>query len=354
METSLAGLYPIWDKIRKTLRHWQFNSKAQLAFLEDFSTLINDGIPANRAIEMMALLGKGVNREVALSIAEKIAEGQALAEGMRDWFSISIVEIIHIGEEGGALAETTKSAIKTLSQRSGSMGVLISAITYPLLVISASCIVIIYLKKSVFVQFALIKPIDQWPPAGQQLVAIATLVQDWWWLVIIAIIAIIVSLRISMVNYVGELRPLLDKIPPFTLYRRFVASQFLETLGLLVANGVVFKNAIKVIQYQANPYLLSHLMMMEHLLGMGKGNVADVLSTGLISDSDVQRLRIMAEVKGFEHGLIRMGVHGSEQNVRTVKIIAKIVGGILLATGGILVILIARGIYVTGMAMGSA
>lgn len=124
-------------------------------------------------------------------------------------------------------------------------------------------------------------------------------------------------------------------------------------MGLLVANGVVFKNAIKVMQYQAAPYLSSHLVMMEHLLGMGKGNVADVLSTGLISESDVLRLRIMAEVKGFEHGLIRMGVHGSEQNIQTVKTIAKIVGGILLVVGGSMVVLIARGIYLTGMAMGS-
>lgn len=353
MDIGLESLYLIWSKIKKTVRHWQFGNKAQLAFLEDFYTLINDGIPANRAIEMMATLGQGVSREVALSIGEKISEGQALADGMRDWFAINIVEIIHVGEEGGALVETTKSAIKTLGQRSGALGALFGAITYPLMVISISCFLIVYLNNSVFVQFKLIKPVDQWPPAGQQLIYIANLIEDWWWLVVTAIIAITISLRISMNNYVGELRPLLDKIPPFSLYRRFVASQFLETLGLLVANGVVFKNAIKVMQYQAAPYLSSHLVMMEHLLGMGKGNVADVLSTGLISESDVLRLRIMAEVKGFEHGLIRMGVHGSEQNIQTVKTIAKIVGGILLVVGGSMVVLIARGIYLTGMAMGS-
>ena len=61
-------------------------------------------------------------------------------------------------------------------------------------------------------------------------------------------------------------------------------------------------------QYQANPYVNSHLVMMEHLLSMGKTNIADVLETGLISESDLMRLRVMAEVKGFEHGLIRMGI----------------------------------------------
>lgn len=182
----------------------------------------------------------------------------------------------------------------------------------------------------------------------------ATLIQSWWWIVVIVIIATFVFFRIVMNNYVGEFRPLLDKIPPFNLYRRFAASRFLETLGLLVANGVVFKSAIRVMQYQANPYVASHLVTMEHLLSMGKGNIADVLSTGLVSEPDVLRLRVMAEVKGFEHGLIRMGVRGSEENLKTVKLIARIVGGLLLLVGAILILIIVRGIYLTGMAMGTA
>ncbi len=146
---------------------------------------------------------------------------------------------------------------------------------------------------------------------------------------------------------------MLDNIPPFSLYKRFVASRLLETLGLLVANGVVFKNALKVMQYQSNPYITSHLILMEHLLGMGKGNISDVLETGLISRSDILRLRVMAEVKGFEHGLIRMGIRGSAQNIKVVNLIAKIIGGILLVVGAYLIVKIVQGIYLTGMAMGS-
>ena len=353
MDISVELFTSLLEKTKLAVRRWQFGGKAQLAFLEDFYTLINDGIPANRAIEMMAQLGEGITREVALSLAQKISEGQPLAEGMRDWFSVNIVEIIRVGEEGGALVETTKSAINTLTQRSGALGALIAAISYPIMVITTACAVIVYLNNSVFVQFKAIKPVDQWPEAGRQLIGVAQVIESWWWLVVIAIIALIIVFRITMANYVGELRPLLDKIPPFSLYRRFAASRLMETLGLLVANGVVFKAAIKVMQYQANPYIASHLMMMEHLLGMGKGNVADVLSTGLISESDILRLRVMAEVKGFEHGLIRMGVHGSEQNIKTVKLISKIIGGMLLALGGVLIIVIIRGIYLTGMSMSS-
>lgn len=353
MEMTFDELKHFAYRIQMAVRHWQFGTKAQLAFLEDLYLLINDGIPANRAVEMMSQVTTGLTREVANSLSYKIAQGQPLAEGMREWFSMNVIEIIRVGEAGGALAQTMKSAINMLSQRGVALNAFFGAITYPLIVISIACGVIVYLNDSVLIQFKMIKPIEQWPDSGKQLIAAAMLIKHWWWIVIVFIFVLLYLMRTVMVNYVGEYRSVLDKIPPFTFYRQFAAARLLETLGLLVANGVVFKSAIKVMQYQANPYLSSHLMMMEHLLSLGKTNIADVLATGLVSYDDLMRLRVMAEVKGFEHGLIRMGIRGTDQATATIRLISRIVGGILLAVGAFLIILIIRGVYLTGMAMGT-
>lgn len=354
MDFTLDELKHQVAKIPLRIRRWQFGTKKQLGFLEDLYLLINDGIPANRAIDMMTQVTTGLSREVAISLSTKISQGQPLAEGMKEWFSMNVVEIIRVGEAGGALAQTIKSAINMLSQQGAAIGSFVAALAYPLVVITISCGVIIYLNTSVFTQFRMIKPESEWPSAGQRLVQVANIIQHWWWVVILAIILIAIILAKLMSSYVGEMRPTMDKIPPFTFYRQLVGARLLETLGLLVANGVVFKSALKVMQYQANPYLSSHLVMMEHILSMGKTNIADVLATGLIDEQDLMRLRVMAEVKGFEHGLIRMGIRGAEQSTATLKLIAKIFGGMLLAVGGILIILIIQGIYLTGMAMGSA
>lgn len=353
MDLSLDGLRNMFSTIAMAFKHWQFGNKAQLAFLEDLYVLINDGIPANRAVEMMSQVTKGLTHEVALSLTQKIAEGQPLADGMKEWFAMNVVEIIRVGEAGGALAQTMQSAISMLSQRGAAIGSFIGAMAYPLLVIIIACGVIVYLKESVFIQFEQIKPMAEWPSSGRRLMAIGGLIQHWWWAAIVAVIVITLILRRLMTNYVGELRASLDKFPPFSFYRRFASARLLETLGLLVANGVVFKSAIKVMQYQANPYLNYHLVMMEHLLSMGKTNIADVLATGLIDSTDLMRLRVMAEVKGFEHGLVRMGIRGTEQATATVKFISRIVGGIFLALGALLIILIIQGIYLTGMSMGA-
>ena len=354
MEISIDDLKELPAKIALAFKRWQFGNKAQLAFLEDLYLLINDGIPANRAIDMMSQVTSGLTREVATSLSEKIAQGQPLADGMKDWFSMNVVEIIRVGEAGGALGQTMKSAINMLSQRGVAIGTFIGAVSYPLFVIVIACAVIVYLNDSVFVQFRAIKPIEQWPSSGQRLVQVAELIKGWWWLVILFIIAVTLIFRRLLTNYTGELRSTLDQFPPFSFYRRFVSARMLETLGLLVANGVVFKSAIKVMQYQANPYLNSHLVMIEHLLSMGKTNIGDVLDTGLVNDQDLMRLRVMAEVKGFEHGLVRMGMRGTEEATATLKLISRIVGGALLALGAMMIIMIIQGIYLTGMSMGSA
>lgn len=353
IELIVDEIRGLGGKVVHAFKRWQFGTKSQLAFLEDLYALISDGIPANRAVEMMSQVTTGLTREVALSISQKIAQGQPLADGMREWFAMNVIEIIRVGEAGGALAETMKSAINMLSQRGVAYGAFIGAVSYPLLVISIACVVIIYLNNSVFVQFRMIKPIDQWPESGRRLVALAQGIELWWWVVILGVIVIILIFRRLLTSYTGELRPYLDKVPPFSFYRSYVSARLLETLGLLVANGVVFKSAIRVMQYQANPYVNSHLIMMEHLLSMGKTNIADVLDTGLIRPQDLMRLRVMAEVKGFEHGLIRMGVRGTEQVTATLKFLSRVVGGMLLSAGALMIIVIIQGVYLTGMSMGA-
>lgn len=353
MDFTLTSLNEYLGKLTLAIKHWQFGNKQQLAFLEDLYLLINDGIPANRAVEMMSQVTKGLTRDVAISLTQKIAQGQPLADGMREWFSMNVVEIIRVGESGGALPQTMKSAINMLSQQGVAIGSFVAAVSYPLLVIVIACVVILYLNNSVFVQFLVIKPMDQWPVAGRRLVTLANLIENWWWVSIVSIAVILVIFRRLLTNYTGAFRSTLDTVPPFSFYRRLAAARLLETLGLLVANGVVFKSAIKVMQYQANPYILSHLVKMEHLLSMGKTNIADVLGTGLVENSDLMRLRVMAEVKGFEHGLIRMGIRGTEQATQTLKFISRIIGGLFLLCGGLLIIIIIQGIYLTGMSLGT-
>ena len=330
----------------------EFTTNKQQIFLEDLNVLIDDGIPLNRALETLSRLYTGILKEVAIDIATNLSKGLPLAEGMRPWFRINAVELVRVGEEGGVLHQTIKSAADALKEKQGSLSAVIAAILYPLVVLVTGCIVIVYLNHSVFNDFASIKPVNTWPSSGQDLIMLANIIQYWSWLLVIAIIGFIAAMAYLLGNYAGDARSLLNSFPIFSLYKKLMAAQLMETLGLLISNGVVFKSALRIVQYSATPFMLSHLITMEHLLAQGRDNIADVLDTGLISENDILRLRVTAEAKGFEHALIRLGQRATIDSAKTIRRSAKIAGGILLGLGGAMIMFMVVAIYSVGMFLG--
>ncbi|MBX9705582.1 MAG: type II secretion system F family protein [Gammaproteobacteria bacterium] len=328
-----------------------FGTTEQQAFLEDLATLVDDGVPANKAIAVIGRVEKGPKRNVADYIGMKIAQGKAIADGMGGWFSPAVIELVRAGEQGGTLGQNIRMAAESMGKKSETFASLASSLTYPLVVLIAGCGVLIYMNHSVFPQFESIKPIADWPSNGQNLVAIANFLQDWWYLVVAGLIGFAVAAGMAVRNLVGETRAALDKIYGFTIYRQLAAARFMETMGLLIANGVVFKQALKILEQQASPYLSWHLMIMELKLSRGRGNIAEVLDTGLISDEDIVRLKAIADAKGFEHALIRLGKAAGERGVQMVRKVGRILGGVFLALAGGFAGYMVMGLYSVGSSL---
>ncbi len=340
----LQGLTHLLDRM-------QFDGAEQQAFLEDLATLVEDGVPANKAVDVILKVEIGVKLKVAKSMMNKIAQGRPIADGMVGWFPAYVVELIRAGETSGTLTQNIRGAAESLGQKSDTIASLLSSLTYPLVVIISGCGVAVYMNHSIFKQFMAIKPLEQWPENGQQLVHFANFLQDWWVVLVVSIIAIGVMIGRIMSNYIGTLRPALDAIFGFTIYRELKAARFMETMGLLISNGVVFKQALKILHYQANPYLAFHLMLMERKLARGRSNIADVFATGMVDPNDVVRLRAIADAKGFEHALIRLGKQSAERSVKTIKKFGRLMGGVLLAVAAGLAGFMIMGIYSVGSSL---
>jgi toxin coregulated pilus biosynthesis protein E len=330
-----------------------FTKAKQRAFLEDVCALIADGVPAQQAINVIFKVSTGPVKEAAQAILIAVAQGRRIAEGMEGWFPRPIVEIIRNGEEGGSLAATLLTAVRTLSEQISVTSTLFASTTYPLVVLGLACGVCVFLKNFIFATFASIKPVELWPDNGKLFMVIATTIQYWWWAVILGIIAVIFILIQLMRNLVGEPRKLLDNILPFTLYREFVAAHFMEILGLLIASGISFRDALNTIQCNATRYLAWHIYMMQFRLSGGKENLAEVLDTGLVGSADIERLRAIAQSKSFEHALIQLGNQSAKRNVQTLRTASKVFGGLLLALDAGFAIFMIFAVYGVGMVIGT-
>lgn len=336
------------ENLQQKIQYWQFSRKQQQAFLEDISQLIQDGVPASQAVQTVAQISKGPLKQAATSILQKVAEGKLFAEGMQGWFPQTVVEIIRAGEEGGTLAENMASAVRSLSSQAKGFTSLINSTLYPITVICMGLFVAVFMKHSVFANFIAIKPVSDWPSNGILLYNVATFVESWWWLIAILVVGTIVAISQSMRELTGDLRKFLDILPFFSLYRQVTAARFMETLGLLLSNGIILKRALILLRTHANHYLAWHIYMMEFRLSGGRENIAEVLDTGLIPAADILRLRVIAKGKGFEHALVRMGQLSADHAAKSIEITGKIIGITLLVIGALWAAFMIFAVYSVG------
>lgn len=321
------------ENLSLKLQQLQFSRAQQQAFLEDVSVLVEDGVPANQALQTIANITTGPTKLVADSILQKIAEGKLIADGMQGWFAQPIVEIIRAGEEGGTLKENLSAAARALMQQGRGFASLINSTLYPFTVVIMALGVSVFMKHSVLTSFEEIKPLALWPANGKLLYNVATFVESWWWVILLCAIALAFLLVRLLSELTGDTRKFLDSMPVFSLYRDVTAARFMETLGLLISNGIVLKRALTIIRTRTTRYLAWHIFMMEFRLSGGRENIAEVIDTGLIQKSDILRLRVIAKGKGFEHALIRLGRLAGDRTQRNIELTGKIIGFVLLGSG---------------------
>lgn len=322
-----------------------FTSTHQRAFLEDLLALMQDGISLNQAIEIMIEESTGAKAEAAQSIGYSIASGQGLSAGMEGWFSGVYLELVRAGEESGLVQNTLTACIASANKSSASIRSCASALLYPALVLVVALGVVVFVKVSVLEQFALIKPLRDWPEIGRNLYVLATGLQHGWWFFLLALSLVSVGLLYVLRGFTGHWRSRLDNLPGFRLYRQFTAAHLMQTLGLLLNNGVMLKKALVILQGKTRPYLSWHLLQMEVQLAQGQLNVAEVLNTRLLDLSDMRRLRILAMGSGFATALQRLGNQSIEKKMQMLKRLVNYLGGFLLLCGATVAMLLVVGIY---------
>ncbi len=330
------------------LTHLQFTRRKQVTFLEDLCSLVDDGVPVGQAIEAIAEISEGVNKKVALHIGSYLAQGQLLADGMQGFFNHAIVEVVRAGENGGNLPGSLRGALNSFSEQTSALSVVVNSLIYPSCVIVLALIVVVFIKNSVLLNFAQIKPVYLWPETGRNLYFLAVLVERWWWLLLMMLIAVVFVIQRIFKSLTGDPRRLFDSFPLLSLYRDIVAARFMETLGLLISNGIVLKQALSVMHNESSPYLSWHLLQMEARLSSGQENIAEVLNTDLIDRNDLIRLRVVTRGKNFEQALMSLGRQANKRNIKAINNLGKVLAGMMLIGGAFIAAMVVLGIYSIG------
>lgn len=261
-ELQRQGLTPVYvgadEKKPFELKLPSFGSSRRrdvLFFTQELSTLLNSGVPLDRALSITTELTTGAQfRTVVSDILRTIKGGKSLAEALAihpAYFSDLFINMVRAGEASGSLGQIFDRLSVFERSRDELRSYIISSMIYPTLLALVGAGSIFVLLDFVVPRFASIFDDTRMkiPVPTQMMLEASKIVQQWGWLVVLSIAGSIAAFRFYTKTGKGRLwwDETRLRIPMLgDAMRKAETSRFARAMSTLVGNTVPLVQALQI------------------------------------------------------------------------------------------------------------
>ena len=250
-------------------------------FTIELATLLQAGLPLDKALEMLVnLADKASFRGVLANLLEDVRGGTFLSVALESHgrlFSRFYRNMVKAGEASGALDAALARLAEFMERSRELRDSLLSALLYPVVLVMVGII-----SMAIILGLVIPRISQMFAEAGQQLpwftqlvVAAGSFVQDYWWVLALAVVALYFFARQQYADPVSRLRwddRLLSLPLVGTLIARLEAARFTRTLGTLLGNGVPLLDAIAIAkEVVANQVIADGIRRVAERVRQGEG-----------------------------------------------------------------------------------
>ncbi|MDO9508232.1 MAG: type II secretion system F family protein [Thermovirgaceae bacterium] len=242
---------PLMDRLRKIgtvpLKH-------KSVLFRQLATMISAGINLGSALDI--LVAQTTNKRLSASVREVkrlVDSGTSLSAAMRtqNVFSVLMISIVRAGEEGGVLDSSLERLATFLEKQHALRSKIISAVSYPAVVMSFSLLVVYILVTFIVPRFAKVfgSMGIELPLVTKIIFNFALWMGEKWYVMVIGFFSLI--FLIILMNRMRATRPTMDRIklrlPVFgdIVYKTIMARSN-RTLSALVEAGVPILMALEM------------------------------------------------------------------------------------------------------------
>ncbi|WP_397301611.1 type II secretion system F family protein [Nonlabens ulvanivorans] len=146
-KTSQAPKESIWEKEVISFSS-DFSNKQKENFYVELSILLESGINLKDALELVAQgIKKKKTNGIIQNVIHKLVSGSSLSAGFStsNYFSTYEIQSIKIGEETGKLPQVINGLADYYKQNNSQRQELISALTYPIIVLISAILVLVFM-----------------------------------------------------------------------------------------------------------------------------------------------------------------------------------------------------------------
>ena len=252
-----------------------------MSLTHQLATLVDSGLTLDTSLGNLVKLADGEKaREVLADIHKRVHSGSAFADALAEHpkvFGRLYINMVRSGEGSGMLTETLFRLASYLEKAEEFKGNIFRAMIYPQILVVAGGSAIIFLFTFVVPKFSgLFEDMgDALPLSTKIMLSMSYAVTNYWWLMLIILIAAIVGFIQYLKNENGRLHwdGLVLKLPLFgKLIQKVEVSRFSLTMASLLKSGVPVLQALLIVKTVLNNRVIVAAMNdLEQGLKSGKG-----------------------------------------------------------------------------------
>ena len=226
-----------------------------LFFTQELSTLLNAGVPLDRALSITSELTERSNfRFIVLDILRVLKGGKSLAESLSthpEYFSDLFVNMVRAGEASGSLSSVFDRLAEFERTRDDLRSYIVSSMVYPCLLALVGIASIAVLMNFVVPRFAAVFEQSRivMPLPTKMLLEASRLVQSYGLMALLTVFALIIGWQLYIRTPQGRLwwDKLTLRIPLLgDALRKAETARFARAMGTLVANSVPLVQSIGI------------------------------------------------------------------------------------------------------------
>src|ERR1700733_1231401 len=182
-----------------------------LFFTQELSTLLNSGVPLDRALNITSeLTTKAQFRTIVLDILRSIKGGKSLADSLAlhpTYFSDLYINMVRAGEASGSLGQIFERLSDFERSRDELRSYVVSSMIYPALLACVGAGSIFVILNFVVPRFASIFDDSRMkiPLPTLIMLQVSHVVHDWWWLVALTLASLFIGFRLYIGTPAGRL-----------------------------------------------------------------------------------------------------------------------------------------------------
>ncbi len=255
-----AGSFPILRKVVDQLGvvgHRGARTKELIMFAEDLAILLGSGVPLTRSLIIVSELTERQKfKQVIIDVYQRVKEGSSLWQALQEYstfFPPILINLVKAGESGGVLEESLSSVADYLNGIQELKEYLVSALTYPMILLFTAGLSILVLLTFVIPKFALIFT-DMGvalPLATRVMLGTGNFLRASWWILLLLLAALTAGWRYYYQTPKGRLvwDRMKLRLPFFgTMHRKTEISRFSRTLGTLLGSGVPILESLLIVR----------------------------------------------------------------------------------------------------------